>query len=132
MRKLIVTGNITRDAEVRHIPSGDSVINFDLAVNERWMVNGEKREAVHYFKCARWGAKTDIVKYLLKGVKVLLEGTPEAEAYLNKDNVPIAVQKIKVEKIEFLAPAKKTDSQPSSAASTNDDPLNKPEDDLPF
>lgn len=135
MRKAIVIGNITRDAEVKNFEGNRSVISFDLAVNERWKDrNGTKQEKVHYLKCVLWRENTAIAQYLLKGAKILVEGTPEAEAYINKENKVVAIQKITVREMEFLSSVKKADSTGSQATPVNDDPLanSKPDDDLPF
>ena len=49
MNKVFLTGNLTRDPEIKHIPaSGNTVANFGMAMNERWndARTGEQRESV--------------------------------------------------------------------------------------
>jgi single-strand DNA-binding protein len=138
MRKILITGNVTKDAEVRVLDGGKSVINFDLAVNERWKdKSGVKQEKTHYVKCALWRDNTAIAQYLLKGVKLLVEGSPEVEAYMNKEGKAVANQKVNVRELEFLSSAKKDEGQAQGAASRNTSQSNEtlvpdPDQDLPF
>jgi single-strand DNA-binding protein len=111
MRKFQIIGNLTRDAEVKQISPQRSVINFDVAVNERWRDSqGNKQERTSYVQCALWRDQTTIAQYLLKGVKLYLEGTPEPAAYINKEGKAVASQKMTVREIIFLTSVKKNES----------------------
>ncbi len=74
--KVILMGNLTRDPELRSIPSGQQVASFSLAVNRTWNnANGEKQEAVDYIDCNAWGKPAEIItQYMSKGSAILVSG----------------------------------------------------------
>ncbi len=136
MRKIQVIGNVTRDAEVRTLDGGRSVINFDLACNERYKdKNGEKRDRVYYIKCAIWRESTRIAEFITKGTKVYVEGKPDVDCYVNKETgKAVGSVKVIVNEVEFLGGGK-NQQQSSSVPSDGGDPF-VPESndgsDLPF
>ena len=88
--KVILMGNLTRDPEMKYLPSGNAVTNFGIAMNERYTdkQTGEQRENVCFVEIAAWGRNAEIAnEYLSKGSPVFLEGslkfdsweTPEGE-----------------------------------------------------
>ena len=133
MRKIQAIGNVTRDAEVRHLQGGTSAINFDLACNERWVKDGVKQERVHYIKCTMWRETTTIAQYILKGVKLFVEGTPEVDAYV-KDGKAVGSVKINVREVEFLSSVKKPEALTQNPASEDNNGSTgmTPDNDLPF
>ena len=74
--KAIITGNLTRDPEVRALPSGTSVTNFAVAVNRVYRdSNGENKEDVSFFDCVAWGKAGEIInQYARKGTGILVSG----------------------------------------------------------
>lgn len=74
--KVILMGNLTRDPELRSIPSGQQVASFSLAVNRTWKnANGEQQEAVDYIDCNAWGKPGEIItQYMKKGSAILVSG----------------------------------------------------------
>lgn len=69
-------GNLTRDPELRAIPSGQQVASFSLAVNRSWKnASGEQQEAVDYIDCNVWGKPAEIItQYTKKGSAILVSG----------------------------------------------------------
>lgn len=69
-------GNLTRDPELRAIPSGQNVCSFSLAVNRTWKnASGEQQEAVDYIDCNVWGKPAEIInQYMKKGSGILVSG----------------------------------------------------------
>lgn len=131
MKKISIIGNVTKDAEVRAFEGGRSVINFDVAVNERYKdKNGQKQERTTYVRCAMWREVTTIAQYITKGTKLYVEGSPDADAYVNKEGKAVGNLKINVREIEFLGGPKKTDS--GTGSSSEDVPAQSTHDDLPF
>ena len=60
--KAIITGNLTRDPELRTTPNGASVCGFSVAVNRVYKdANGEQREDVSYIDCSAWGKLGEMV-----------------------------------------------------------------------
>lgn len=134
MRKIQAIGNVTRDAEVRHLDGGRSVINFDLAINERWRdKNGEKQQRTHYVKCAKWTEASTVAQHILKGVKLYVEGTPEVDVYIGADGKAVGSVKIIVREFEFLSSSKKPEVPAQNPGNTDENSsMPTPDDDLPF
>jgi single-strand DNA-binding protein len=74
--KVVLMGNLTRDPELRSIPSGQNVASFSLAVNRTWKnASGEQQEAVDYIDCNIWGKPAEIItQYMKKGSAILVSG----------------------------------------------------------
>jgi len=75
--KVILMGNLTRDPELRSLPSGTTVVNFGLAVSERWKdkTTGEQREEVCFVDVDAFGRQGEVVnEYFSKGKPILVEG----------------------------------------------------------
>lgn len=135
MRKIQIIGNVTKDAEVRAFEGGRSVINFDVAVNDRYKdKNGQKVERVHYIKCAIWRENTSIAQYITKGIKIFVEGQPDVDCYVNKEGKAVGSVKINVREVEFLGGGKNQQSsgQPSVPSGDNSFTPEPNNDDLPF
>ena len=104
---------------------------------------GNQKERTTWVECAYWTDKTAVAQYLTKGKTVYVEGAPEAEAYMNKDNQAAATLRMRVQSLQLLggnaeggAPVAArpagaaTTSSPSSSTSMASDA--SVADDLPF
>lgn len=76
LNKIFVLGNLTRDPEVRSLPSGQNVVNFAVATNRIWNdKNGQKQQDTQFHNIVVFGRMADTcAKYLNKGKMVLVEG----------------------------------------------------------
>lgn len=77
INKVMITGNLTRDAELRTTPNGTAILNIGVAVNDRRRdpQTGEWRDFPNYVDCTMFGKRADgIARYLTKGTKVAIEG----------------------------------------------------------
>lgn len=77
INKAIITGNLTRDAELRSTGGGLSVANFAVAVNERVKNNstGEWEDRANFIDCTMFGRRAEaLAQYMTKGTKVTIEG----------------------------------------------------------
>jgi len=74
--KVILMGNLTRDVELRYIPSGMAVAEIGLAVNDRRKgQNGEWVEETTFVDVTLWGRQAEVAgEYLTKGAPILIEG----------------------------------------------------------
>ncbi|RKU38517.1 single-stranded DNA-binding protein [Candidatus Poribacteria bacterium] len=82
--KVILMGNLTRDPEMRYVPSGTAVTNFGLAMNERYTdrQTGEQKESPCFVEITAWGRQAEIVnEYLTKGSPVFLEGSLKFDSW---------------------------------------------------
>ncbi len=73
--RVILVGNLTRDVELRYIPSGTAVTDIGLAVNDRVKRNDEWVDETTFVDITLWGRTAEIAsEYLSKGAPVLIEG----------------------------------------------------------
>jgi single-strand DNA-binding protein len=102
MIKLQVIGNLGADCIQKEI-NGKTVINFNVAHSERYKdAQGNLKERTTWVNCAYWTDKTAIAPYLTKGTTVYAEGSPEADAYTNKDGQAAATLRMRVLNIQLL------------------------------
>jgi single-strand DNA-binding protein len=76
INKAIIYGNLTRDPEVKALPSGSKVCNFSIATNRTWKdQNGAKQEAVDYHNVVFFAKQAEVLaQYLRKGSGLYVEG----------------------------------------------------------
>ena len=103
--KAIITGNLTRDPEVRTTPSGASVTGFSVAVNRIYRdANGEQKETVSFIDCSAWGKLGEtIAQYAKKGSGVLVSGRLDQHSWEDKtDGKKRSRVEIVVEDFNFM------------------------------
>jgi single-strand DNA-binding protein len=102
MIKLQVIGNLGKDCIVKEV-NGKNVINFSVAHTERYKdAQGNQKERTTWVECAYWTDRTAVAQYLTKGKTVYAEGSPEADAYTNKDGNAAATLRMRVQTIQLL------------------------------
>ncbi len=76
LNKVMLIGNLTRDPEVRTIPSGQTVASFAVATNRSWNdAQGNRQDAVEYMDIVAWGKLAEIVGQIYrKGRRTYVEG----------------------------------------------------------
>ncbi|GAA3989852.1 single-stranded DNA-binding protein [Mucilaginibacter dorajii] len=78
---MLFTGRLTGDAAVKTVNGDKQLINFTVAINQRWKDKaGEKKEKAAFIDCTYW-RHTGLAEYLSKGAVVEILGWVEAEAY---------------------------------------------------
>lgn len=112
VNKVILIGNVGKDPEVRTMPDGTPVVNFPLAVSEKYKDrNGDTHENTEWPNIVCWRGVAELVgKYVHKGDKLYVEGKMRTRSYDDKDGVKRYSTEINVDTIEFLTP--KRDEQP--------------------
>ena len=94
MQILTIAGNVGKDAELRSLQSGETVLNFSVAVDNGKDKNGNKRDPT-WFDCAVWGKRADSLKgYIKKGTKLTLSGRPGARAHDGKAYLQLTVNEL--------------------------------------
>jgi single-strand DNA-binding protein len=102
MIKLQIVGNLGKDCIVKEV-NGKNVINFSVAHTERYKDSqGNQKERTTWVECAYWTDKTAVAQYLTRGRTVYAEGSPEADAYTNKENQPAATLRMRVQSVQLL------------------------------
>lgn len=84
-----VIGNLTRDPELRTIPSGTAVCGFSVATNAVWTDSGgQKQERVEFHNIVCWSRMAEIAgQYLRKGSKVYVDGRLQTRDWTGDDGV---------------------------------------------
>lgn len=111
--KVILVGNLTRDIEIRYLPSGQALAKSGLATNRKYKVNGEQKEEVCFIDVTFWGRSAEIAnQYLRKGSKVLVEGRLTFEQWTNQDGKKQSRHSITVENLQMFPRAENDAYQP--------------------
>src|SRR3989338_2460145 len=86
LNKAIIIGNLTRDPELRSLPSGIKVCTFGLATNRVWKdKNGARQEATDYHNVVVFGRQAETVaQYMKKGSSLLVEGRMQTRSWEDK------------------------------------------------
>jgi single-strand DNA-binding protein len=86
LNKAIVIGNLTRDPELRSLPSGIKVATFSLATNRVWKdKNGARQESADYHNVVVFGRQAETVaQYMKKGSSILVEGRMQTRSWDDK------------------------------------------------
>jgi single-strand DNA-binding protein len=83
---ITLTGNLTRDPELRFTTGGRGVASFGLAVNRRYQVNGEWQEQVSFFNIVCWGdLGENVAATLTKGSRCIVSGRLEQRSWETND-----------------------------------------------
>jgi primosomal replication protein N len=76
VNKVILVGNLGRDAELRYTPGGAPVTTANMATTEVWTDrNGQRQERTEWFRVSVWGKQAEsLQEYLTKGKQIFVEG----------------------------------------------------------
>jgi single-strand DNA-binding protein len=88
LNRVMLSGNLTRDPEVKFLPNDKCVAQFGLAINRRWKdSNGESKEETTFVDCEAWGRTAELVgQYLVKGRGCFIEGRLKLEQWDDKES----------------------------------------------
>ncbi|HET6882366.1 MAG TPA: single-stranded DNA-binding protein [Pirellulales bacterium] len=102
--RVILLGNLTRDPELRYIPSGTAVTEIGLAVNDRRKAaNGEWVEETTFVDVTLWGRTAEIAtEYLSKGSPVLIEGRLKLDTWQDKEGQKKSKLKVIGERMQMV------------------------------
>ena len=122
--KAIITGNLTRDPELRTTPNGASVCSFSVAVNRVYRdSNGEQKEDVSFIDCSAWGKLGEMSnQYAKKGSGVLVSGRLDQRSWEDKTSGQKRSRvEIVVEDFNFTGSAPAGGASSASASSAPSD-----------
>jgi single-strand DNA-binding protein len=103
LNKAFLIGNLTRDPEIKALPSGIQVASFSLATNRVWKdKNGAKQESVDYHNVVVFGRQAEIVgQYLRKGASVYVEGRMQTRSWDAQDGTKKYRTEVIADRIQF-------------------------------
>ena len=130
-----LSGNLTRDPELRSTQSGMNILNFGMAVNDRRRngATGEWEDYANFVECVLFGSRAEFLSRTLhKGSKVAVVGKLRYSSW-ERDGVKRSKLEVVVEDLDFMSP--KQDGQPARQAPQRAPQQAAPQDDfddLPF
>lgn len=103
LNKALIIGNLTRDPEVKALPSGINVATFGVATNRVWKdKNGAKQENTDFHNVVVFGRQAETVgQYLKKGASVLVEGRMQTRSWDAQDGTKKYRTEIVADRVQF-------------------------------
>ena len=104
VNKVILVGNLGRDAELRYTPGGAAVATINMATTEVWNdKQGAKQEKTEWHRVIFWGKVAEsLTEYLTKGKQVYIEGRLQTRQWDDKDGNKRYTTEIRGDKIVLL------------------------------
>lgn len=136
--RVILLGNLTRDPELRYIPSGTAVVEVGVAINERHKnAAGELVEDVNFIDLVFWSRTAEVVnEYCKKGSPILVEGRLKQDVWDAEDGTKRSKIKVVCEKMQLLGTknggATTNDSEEATAKPAAKKTSSKGENSIPF
>ncbi len=104
VNKVILVGNLGRDAELRYTPGGAAVSKFSLATTEVWNdKQGQRQERTEWHNIDLWGKQAESLnEYLRKGKQVYIEGRLQTDEYTDKEGAKRKSTKVRCDRVVLL------------------------------
>jgi single-strand DNA-binding protein len=141
VNKVILVGNLGRDAELRYTPGGAAVAKFSIATTEVWNdKSGQRQERTEWHTIDLWGKQAEtLTEYLRKGKQVYVEGRLQTDEYTDKEGIKRKSTKVRGDRIVLLgggggrgASADRGGEAGSSHGAPSESPEPLTDDDIPF
>ena len=104
VNKVILVGNLGRDAELRYTPGGAAVSKFSVATTEVWNdKSGQRQERTEWHNIDLWGKQAESLSgYLVKGKQVYVEGRLQTDEYTDKDGNKRKTTRVRCDRVVLL------------------------------
>jgi len=104
VNKVILVGNLGRDAELRFTPGGAAVATLNMATTEVWNdKQGQKQEKTEWHRIVLWGKQAEsLQEYLVKGKQIYVEGRLQTRQWDDKDGQKRYTTEIKADRVTLL------------------------------
>ena len=105
VNKVILVGNLGRDAELRYTPGGAPVATLNMATTEVWndKASGQKQEKTEWHRVILWGKSAEsLSEYLTKGKQIYVEGRLQTRKWQDKDGHDKYTTEIRGDRIVLL------------------------------
>ncbi|MBI2083767.1 MAG: single-stranded DNA-binding protein [Deltaproteobacteria bacterium] len=141
VNKVILVGNLGGDPEIRFLPSGQPVANFNIATSERWTAkDGNPGERTEWHRIVVFGKQAENCKeYLKKGRQVYVEGRLQTREWNDKEGHKRNTTEVVAQMVQFLGTGtgggrtRDVEAPPVvSEEETKPSPLGNSDDDIPF
>lgn len=113
LNRATLIGRLTRDPELKSLPSGRSVATFSVATGRQWTdTNGQKQKQTEFHNVVAWSKQAEIAgQYLKKGMQIYVEGRLQTRDWTGQDGVKRVRTEIVVDNFIMLG------SRPSGTGS---------------
>ena len=144
VNKVILVGNLGRDAELRYTPGGAAVATLNMATTEVWNdKGGQRQEKTEWHRVVVWGKQAEsLSEYLTKGKQIYIEGRLQTRQWDDKDGNKRYTTEIRADRDTLLgggggarsAAASRGSDDMGAHAPSGPDPTSEPltDDDIPF
>lgn len=124
LNKVLLIGNLTRDPELKALPSGSKVVSFSIATNRVWKdQTGKRQEATEYHNLVSFGRSAEtIAQYCKKGSSLYVEGRLQTRSWDGADGKKNYRTEIVVDTFQFGPRATGMGSTPRSTPSDAEAP----------
>ena len=104
VNKVILVGNLGRDAELRYTPGGAAVATINMATTEVWNDKaGQKQEKTEWHRVVLWGKTAEVLnEYLTKGKQIYVEGRLQTRKWQDKDGQDKYTTEIRGDRVVLL------------------------------
>ena len=140
--KVILMGNLTRDPQLRYLPSNTAVCDFGLAVNRRYKgADGEMKDETCFVDVDTFGRTAETInQYMNKGRAILIEGRLRFRQWTTEDGQKRNKLSVVAENFQFVGGRGEGGGSPGRAAAAAAPPADSgpgpdapgPDDDIPF
>lgn len=128
LNKAFIYGNLTRDPELKALPSGSQVASFGVATNRVYKdKNGQKQEATEFHNIVAFGRTAEVIgQYMKKGKPIFVEGRIQTRSWDDKETGKKNYRtEIVVDNFQFGADGNRGGGASSPAASSDEQPAPK-------
>ncbi len=137
LNRVMLTGRLAADPELRYTQSGKAVANFRIAVNRRWLNNetGAWEDSAIFVPIVVWGKQAENCStYLQKGRRVAVDGRLRIRSFETQDGDRRRVTEVVAGEVHFLEPRSQGDMTDMETESTEDteDGTTGSEQEVPF
>lgn len=110
INRVVLTGRLTRDLELRRTQSGTSVVSFTLAVDRNFKKEGQPE--ADFINCVAWNRQADtMAQYLHRGSLIGVDGRLQTRNYENQQGQRVYITEVLVESFTFLESRNQSQAQ---------------------
>jgi len=130
LNKAMIIGNLTRDPELKSLPSGMKVCTFSVATNRVWKdQSGNKQEFTDFHNIVVFGRQAEnVAQYMKKGSNVMIEGRIQTRSWDGNDGVKKYRTEIVADRVQFGARSNSSGATQAPSTNNGDDQSPKEED----
>ena len=130
LNRVLLIGNLTREPELRYVPSGQAVASFTVAVNRFYNDKaGQRQQEASFIRVVVWGRRAEVCgQFLTKGSPVFIEGRLQSRNWQTQDGQKRSTIEVVANSVQFLGRGKSGDQpQHDNTEETFEDEQTQPQ-----